>query len=260
DLQKVMFYYRIYDPWLGKFLSLDPIEEQGGINLYGIGGNDLINKFDLWGLKTLAEDLEAHAFLQMVASGCLMTGRPITGKFLNMYLDEKNSGSYSLTHSEIMKIMLNEGFRFKLGRTAGVLMQKEGQGNIKSDIKDEHTFDPDFDGDLWSAFNDLRFKLLLNGCVTLTDEEYRFKGKLTVVYDDTFTFGDPKETDRTPFFRQWYLPDKYQYITEQRFYDLEQRGWVNKFDVTGSRTAFYTIVVNKHNLNDVEVRRDPYNK
>ena len=32
------------------WLSRDPIEERGGFNLYGIGGNDLINKWDYLGL------------------------------------------------------------------------------------------------------------------------------------------------------------------------------------------------------------------
>jgi RHS repeat-associated protein len=47
----VEYKYRPYFPQLGKFLSLDPIEESGGINLYGIGGNDLINNWDEWGLS-----------------------------------------------------------------------------------------------------------------------------------------------------------------------------------------------------------------
>ena len=47
----VEYKYRPYLPPLGKFLSLDPIGVKGGLNEYGIGGNDLINKFDLWGLR-----------------------------------------------------------------------------------------------------------------------------------------------------------------------------------------------------------------
>jgi len=47
----VEFVFRPYIPPLAKFASRDPIEEQGGLNIYGIGGNDLINKVDMWGLK-----------------------------------------------------------------------------------------------------------------------------------------------------------------------------------------------------------------
>ena len=51
DIKKVVYLFRVYDPWLAKFLSLDPIEEKGGKNLYGIGDNDLINFVDWWGLS-----------------------------------------------------------------------------------------------------------------------------------------------------------------------------------------------------------------
>ncbi len=46
----VEFVFRPYFPPLGKFLSRDPIEENGDLNLYGIGGNDLVNYWDEWGL------------------------------------------------------------------------------------------------------------------------------------------------------------------------------------------------------------------
>jgi RHS repeat-associated protein len=41
---------RAYDPDLGRWLSRDPIEEVGGLNLYEYCGNDPINKMDLDGL------------------------------------------------------------------------------------------------------------------------------------------------------------------------------------------------------------------
>ena len=42
--------YRYYNPNTGRFLSKDPIGEQGGPNLYGFVGNDPINKWDYLGL------------------------------------------------------------------------------------------------------------------------------------------------------------------------------------------------------------------
>lgn len=42
--------YRYYDPLTGRWPSRDPIEEQGGINLYGFVGNDGVNKADMNGL------------------------------------------------------------------------------------------------------------------------------------------------------------------------------------------------------------------
>jgi RHS repeat-associated protein len=43
--------YRFYDPGAGRWLNRDPIEEAGGVNLYGIVGNDGVNTFDHLGLK-----------------------------------------------------------------------------------------------------------------------------------------------------------------------------------------------------------------
>ena len=38
--------YRYYDPKTGRWPSMDPIEEEGGINLYGFVGNDPCNIID----------------------------------------------------------------------------------------------------------------------------------------------------------------------------------------------------------------------
>jgi RHS repeat-associated protein len=41
--------YRYYDPVTGRWPSRDPIEEQGGMNLYGFVGNDSLNLLDIMG-------------------------------------------------------------------------------------------------------------------------------------------------------------------------------------------------------------------
>lgn len=46
--------YRYYSAETGRWLSRDPIEERGGVNLYGFIGNDGVNKVDVLGL-TIAE-------------------------------------------------------------------------------------------------------------------------------------------------------------------------------------------------------------
>jgi RHS repeat-associated protein len=45
--------YRYYDPVTGRWPSRDPIEEEGGINLYGFVGNDGVNWIDVMGLSKL---------------------------------------------------------------------------------------------------------------------------------------------------------------------------------------------------------------
>ncbi len=42
--------YRFYDPGAGRWLNRDPIEEKGGVNLYGMVGNDAVGRVDLLGL------------------------------------------------------------------------------------------------------------------------------------------------------------------------------------------------------------------
>jgi len=48
----VLFYgYRYYDPETGRWPSRDPIEEVGGLNLYGFVGNNGVNAVDVQGLS-----------------------------------------------------------------------------------------------------------------------------------------------------------------------------------------------------------------
>ena len=46
----VYYNYRYYNPELGRWISRDPIEEQGGYNLYGMIGNNPLLGWDDWGL------------------------------------------------------------------------------------------------------------------------------------------------------------------------------------------------------------------
>ena len=53
DTEARLYYYgyRYYSPDMGRWLSRDPIEERGGLNLYAFVNNDPVNKWDLWGMK-----------------------------------------------------------------------------------------------------------------------------------------------------------------------------------------------------------------
>jgi RHS repeat-associated protein len=53
----VYYNYRYYSPGLGRWINRDPIEEEGGANLYGMVDNDPINDFDLLGLLSLQQAL-----------------------------------------------------------------------------------------------------------------------------------------------------------------------------------------------------------
>ena len=45
--------YRYYDPVTGRWPSRDPIEEDGGLNLYGMVGNKVVNWWDYLGLSEM---------------------------------------------------------------------------------------------------------------------------------------------------------------------------------------------------------------
>jgi uncharacterized protein RhaS with RHS repeats len=50
--------YRYYDPVTGRWPSRDPIEEEGGLNLYGYVENDSLNYIDSLGLNITPRDAE----------------------------------------------------------------------------------------------------------------------------------------------------------------------------------------------------------
>jgi RHS repeat-associated protein len=52
--------YRAYDPNLGRWISRDPIEESGGINLYSYVENEVINNVDTLGLDPLDKNSKAR--------------------------------------------------------------------------------------------------------------------------------------------------------------------------------------------------------
>jgi RHS repeat-associated protein len=52
--------YRFYDPNNGRWLNRDPIGERGGLNLYGMVGNDPVNKWDYLGMDIM--DWVSHVF------------------------------------------------------------------------------------------------------------------------------------------------------------------------------------------------------
>jgi RHS repeat-associated protein len=48
----VYYGYRYLNTETGRWVNRDPIEEKGGINLYGMVGNDTVNRWDVLGMRT----------------------------------------------------------------------------------------------------------------------------------------------------------------------------------------------------------------
>ena len=62
DETGLLYYgFRYYLPGIGTWLSRDPIEEVGGLNLYGMVGNDPLNTIDFLGLA----DTELHHVIKI---------------------------------------------------------------------------------------------------------------------------------------------------------------------------------------------------
>lgn len=55
------FGYRLYSPALGRWLTQDPMEEEGGLNLYALCENSPVNAYDALGLSADPEDDRSSA-------------------------------------------------------------------------------------------------------------------------------------------------------------------------------------------------------
>ena len=66
--------YRYYDPITGRWPSRDPIEEEGGLNLYGFVGNDGVDRFDVLGRWFGFDDAFTGPFDEIVVVGALAIG------------------------------------------------------------------------------------------------------------------------------------------------------------------------------------------
>ena len=58
DSETGLLYYgrRYYNPQLGRWVGRDPIEEKGGLHLYGFVGNNGVNRWDMLGMFSLEMD------------------------------------------------------------------------------------------------------------------------------------------------------------------------------------------------------------
>ncbi len=62
DVAGLYYYgYRYYSPELGRWMSRDPIGEDGGVNLYGFVGNDGVNGRDYLGQEGIGKTLKSFA-------------------------------------------------------------------------------------------------------------------------------------------------------------------------------------------------------
>ena len=103
----VMYQLRAYSPELGRFISRDPIEEEGGVNLYGFVDNNPAGTIDCLGLVDIDLKGSDRSWLHSAEVTYLAKALPAFGKLEFWQEVEK---SLDWTHSHYME----SGFNVRL--------------------------------------------------------------------------------------------------------------------------------------------------
>ena len=88
--------YRYYHPLTSRWINRDPIEEEGGVNLYTFVRNDGINRLDVYGLATDWSDCGPTDKKKFDQSGIIISQATTHGK-----LPDKIIGDFSELHDSI---------------------------------------------------------------------------------------------------------------------------------------------------------------
>lgn len=112
-----------FDPSIGRFASRDPIEEQGGLNLYGFVKNEPINHIDDLGL-TIVESMHWFPGSFLNDSGCI-------------YTRTMNDGS--LRTVTLIKITEDDVTKEEASLRQRLMLDEQSWG--KRDRRDEGVFD-----------------------------------------------------------------------------------------------------------------------
>ncbi len=167
------YQYRYYDPVSGRWPSRDPIEEEGGMNLYGFVGNDGVGQIDFLGNKMIGVDVfqrDMGAWLGHVGEGF---GDP-KHAYLEFY---GNSAGFSAT-----------GRKYRSGWSDGVVNSPDSwgskDGNWVAGSSRTHRFYIDdccIDEDklrkniqnqigIWQSNNDLKYHYWLYNCFDFVED------------------------------------------------------------------------------------------
>ena len=126
----VYYGYRYLSPELGRWISRDPIGEEGGVNLYGMVGNDAVDRWDLLGNEVFFRLTDVEVFAQLAdhysnANGVTPFVR--TGTRWNYWMKSKESvmlAAVTLLRQRALKILLE-------GKSDGYF--REGPAHIEID-------------------------------------------------------------------------------------------------------------------------------
>ena len=145
DSETGLVYYgrRYYEPKQGRFVGRDPIEEQGGINLYGFCGNNGVNRWDVLGMLAgydLITGTDGTFTVRIYNE--TDAGRDYSGERYFTSLDAANSwGTRATANAQIDLSVFSSGPGFDTGfedfEQMGAAAQQTLQTQALSDINRE---------------------------------------------------------------------------------------------------------------------------
>lgn len=121
--------YRHYDPETGRWLNRDPIEELGGLNLYGFVGNDGVNGWDVLGLNPSSVAWNLLKGCVVGVGGEFIKGRLSKARIadgLKIICASNNNGSPYQTSIKIGPPLFNPGNDIPNYRSALIKCAREG--------------------------------------------------------------------------------------------------------------------------------------
>jgi len=98
--------FRYYTPWLGRWITRDPIGEKGGLNLNAAASNDFVNNNDYLGLQNAGEPTVGYTTQTRPENVVSASGEPPTcgnGRWEIVWAlsAETSNGGYIVQHIEI---------------------------------------------------------------------------------------------------------------------------------------------------------------
>jgi RHS repeat-associated protein len=129
DEESGFLYYgfRYYSPALGRWISRDPLEEQGGIHLFAFVLNHPINRID-----TDGRDGDETSLLSTMGAGALlgcMNGAAISGAIGTFKHLVLNEGDWADVGKEMAEGALSGAVMGPIGKVAGEIQEWAGLGS-----------------------------------------------------------------------------------------------------------------------------------
>lgn len=190
DPETGLYYYgyRFYSPVLARWLTRDPIEEQGGLNLYAFCGNNGINKYDARGLS----ESDVRQILNQVAPFFREINCPISADMFSYAyalkvqppLDEAHGRFFPEMHIVSQSIKSSKGYANVMRK----FMENIREGWSHNDwVSIPGISFASNDLDLFLAVHDGEIWAKGNVCRNKTTQRLHIK-ELTIKVDDDYNF------------------------------------------------------------------------